>query len=122
MAAGCLAWFVLEDPAEEADVVRLVSQPYVVEVLDALSDRPMTRERLLRLLRVRRSSLAAALRALAAHGAVRRRDRHGSWDGRDGASTVYELTDIGHRLIELLKRVDVWDALYERYLRRNRPS
>ena len=114
MAAGRLAWLVLED-ADQA-VVRLVSQPNVVEVLDALSSRPVRLDRLRRLLRVRQPSLTAALRALAAHGAIRRRDRHGSWDGRDDAARAYELTDIGHGLVDLLEQVDVWDALYERYL------
>ncbi|HEV8556494.1 MAG TPA: hypothetical protein VGR06_08885 [Actinophytocola sp.] len=75
------------DPDDEAAVVRLVSQPYVVEVLDALSTRPWTRQQLGRMLHVRRCRLMVALRALAAHGAVRRRDHQGSWDGDDPTST-----------------------------------
>jgi len=114
-AVGLLAWSVRNDPDDEAAVVRLVSRPYVVEVLDALMCQPVTQHRLRRVLRLRRSRLTVALRALAAYGAIRRGDQHGSWDGRDPAPTLYELTDIGRGLLDLLQQMDVWDSFYERY-------
>jgi hypothetical protein len=30
---------------------------------------------------------------------------------------AYELTGSGHELVDLLERMDTWDALYERYPR-----
>jgi len=96
--------------------VRLVSRRYVVEVLDALTDRPSTQRELCRVLRVYRRPITVALRALAAHGAIRRINHEGSWDGRDPAAARFELTDTGHGILDLLNRLEVWDAIYERYL------
>jgi DNA-binding HxlR family transcriptional regulator len=100
----------------EPDVVRLISQRYVVEVLDALTVRPLTRRQLGELLGVHRPALAVALRALASNGAIRRLDCHGSWDRPDLAATGYELTGTGRALVELLQHDELWDALYQRYL------
>src|SRR6266542_1142483 len=95
-------------------VARLVSQPYVVEALDALARQPLTQRRLSRILGTPRRRLTSPLRTLAAHGAIRRHDQHGSWDHL--VATTYELTGTGRELVELLERADTWDALYGRYL------
>jgi len=102
---------VRSDP-DEAALAVLVSQPYVVEILDLLRREPLTQRQLGRTLPRRR--LTRALRALAAHGAIRRRDRHGSWDHLVPAT--YELTTIGRETVALLEQADTWDALYQRYL------
>ena len=94
-----------------AQLARLVSQRYVVEVLDALADAPHTRAELRRLLHARPAALDAAVRALAAHGAVRQPDQ-GTWDLPGSAGTRYQLTPEGHRFVALLSRLDVWTALY----------
>lgn len=100
----------------EAALVRLVSQPHVVEVLDTLEGRPMTHRELCRVLRVFRRPVTEALRALAACGAIRRTNHQGSWDGRDPEATRYELTGAGHGILEVLQHIAVWEAIYERFL------
>lgn len=72
---------------DEADLVRLVSRPYVVDVLDTLVGRPMTHRELCRVLRAFRRPITEAIRALAGHG-----------------------------ILELLQHIAVWEAIYERYL------
>jgi DNA-binding HxlR family transcriptional regulator len=94
-----------------AQLARLVSRRHVVEVLDALAESPRTRADLRRQLPGRARALDTALRALAAHGAVRRTDL-GTWDLPGAATTRYQLTPAGHRLVALLSRLDVWTALY----------
>ncbi|KAA2261076.1 hypothetical protein F0L68_18625 [Solihabitans fulvus] len=100
----------------DADLLRLIGRRYVIDVLDALDAGPHTQASLRSRLHARRGPLAAALRALAAYGAVQRLDRHGSWDARDTAPVVYRLTPDGSDLVRRLSRLDVWTRFYEHYL------
>jgi DNA-binding HxlR family transcriptional regulator len=104
------------DPPDEATVAGLVSQRYVVEVLDALTARPLTLPELRRILRARPRPLVSAVRSLAARGAVRRLGHHGSWDDRGSLTTRYALTGTGREIAGRLERIEVWDALYQRYV------
>lgn len=97
-------------------LVWLTSHRHVVEVLAALAERPQTSAELRAGLHAKRRHLDTALRTLAAHRAIRRRDQHGSWDHHDTASIRYELTDAGRHLTHQFDRLDVWVAIYEYYL------
>jgi DNA-binding HxlR family transcriptional regulator len=103
---------------DEVALVRLVDRRYAVEVLDALAGPPLTYRRLRRVLVAHRGQLTEALRALAAHGAIRAHGRCGSWDGPVDANACYELTDIGFGILDLLNRIEVWESIYRRYLDR----
>jgi DNA-binding HxlR family transcriptional regulator len=93
------------------DVRELVSHPNVVEVLDALSDGPMTLADLRASVPSARRGLAA-LRILAAHGLVSAADG-GSWDNIARGNTVYRHTDRGRALFETLSRLSVWTTMLE---------
>ncbi|WP_158896127.1 winged helix-turn-helix transcriptional regulator [Amycolatopsis anabasis] len=99
-----------------AELAWLVSQPCVVEVLDALTEAPRTLADLHRQVRASRRTIASALRLLAAEGAARRRGHCGSWDSRPPPSIRYELTATGRDLTRQLDRLEVWTALYQHYL------
>ncbi|MFD1047403.1 winged helix-turn-helix transcriptional regulator [Kibdelosporangium lantanae] len=95
------------------DLAFLVSQYRAVEILDALTDHPLTFHDLHIEAHASRRPLAATLRMLAAHGLVRR-THPGSWDQhRPGR---YELTPHGHALADRLSVLDVWVDLYEHHL------
>jgi hypothetical protein len=59
--------------------------------------------------------LVPALRALAAEGALLRRQA-GSWDTRPCGDTLIVLTGTGRRLFAELSDLDEWVAVYDRYL------
>lgn len=91
----------------------VVNHPHVVEVLDALSRKPLTATEIAARAKLGRRLVTAVLRILAARSLVVR-DRGGSWDTRAPAATTYRLTDRGRATAELLSSVQVWTSLYER--------
>jgi DNA-binding HxlR family transcriptional regulator len=94
------------------DVRELVSHPYVVEVLDALSGGPMTLADLRASVPSARRGLTVALRILAAHGLVAAAGG-GSWDNIARGNTVYLHTDRGQALFETLSRMSAWTTMLE---------
>lgn len=94
------------------DVRELLSHPNVVEVLDALSGRPMTVADMRANIPSGRRALAAALRILAAHGLVTK-SAGGSWDSIVPRNRVYGLTDRGRALVKTLSRLSVWTQMLE---------
>ncbi|WP_340687879.1 hypothetical protein LCL61_17945 [Amycolatopsis coloradensis] len=99
-----------------AELARLVSQPHVVEILDILAEAPCSLEDLHRQLRVSRQAVTSALRVLAAAGVAHRHGHSGSWDNRPSPSVRHGLTATGRDLARQLDRLEVWTALYRRYL------
>ncbi|WP_406238604.1 hypothetical protein [Nocardia sp. NBC_01009] len=95
-----------------ASLRELVSHRYIVEILDALSNRPHTAAELTAITTGRHRALAQALRVAASHGLVTN-DCRGSWDGAIPATDIIRLTDRGMRAVELLSNLSVWTALYE---------
>jgi len=108
-----------QDPyrCPDAAIAELVSRPRVVEILDALTQSPMTRRALARHVHAGGRTVCTGLRALAAHAAVQRGSLGGSWDCAGPATARYELTGHGRRLVDRLSRLEEWTALYEHYLR-----
>ncbi|MET8875071.1 helix-turn-helix domain-containing protein [Nocardia sp. NPDC004604] len=100
-------------PDDIATLRELVSRRYVVEILDALSNRPHTSAELTRLIHVRRNTLAHVLRVIASQGVITA-DSQGSWDHSLDSADAIRLTDRGTRTIESLSNLSVWTALYER--------
>ena len=103
-------------PHIDPGLLRIASERYAAELLDALADRPMTGAQLRAHLHAPRGALADVLRGLAALGAIRRGGHHGSWDVLAPAGTPYELTADGVEWAGQLRTLDVWVALYERGL------
>jgi DNA-binding HxlR family transcriptional regulator len=96
----------------------LLCVPLTVDVVNALADGPATFRTLRVRLRVRPRNLDDALRMLAAHEVIRRRDHYGSWDRPAPADARCELTETGWELACQLERCVVWVAIYDYYLRR----
>jgi DNA-binding HxlR family transcriptional regulator len=94
-------------------LARVISCAGAAEILDELVAGPRVLGELRRT--VPRSVLGPALRLLAAQGAVRR-STAGSWDGRPLPATVFEITPAGRDLATGLSDLDIWVAVYERYL------
>lgn len=99
-------------PEPEPDLHELVSHPYVVEVLDALSRRPMALADLRSDVPAAARQRAAALRIVAAWGLVARTD-NGSWDTDGSRSTVYHLTDRGRRTVATLSSFSAWTSMFD---------
>lgn len=97
----------------EAGLERVICCPGAVELLDELASGARAFGGLRRA--VPRRVLEPALRVLAAEGAVQC-SRPGSWDGRPGGEVMFSLTATGHRFLDDLSDLDVWVAVYERYL------
>ena len=97
----------------EAGLTRLICCPGAVELLDELASGARDFTELRRV--VPRRVLEPALRALAAEGALRRTPT-GTWDARPSGEVVFSLTATGHRFVDELSDLDVWVAVYERYL------
>ena len=93
-----------------ANLRELVSHPHVVEILDALTDGPMTFASVQAHVHAGRRALAVALRLIAARGLVMRND-NGSWDSDTPADIVYRHTDIGRRVVETLSRFSIWTTI-----------
>ncbi|MGK3202753.1 hypothetical protein [Amycolatopsis sp. MEPSY49] len=94
-------------------LARVISCPAAAEILDELVVGPR-RFRELRGL-VPLSVIQRALRVLAAEGALRC-DTGGSWDGRLNGGAVFALTGPGRQIVSELSALDVWVAVYDRYL------
>lgn len=97
----------------EAGLTRVIRCPGAVELLDELASGARTVAALRRV--VPRRVFGPAVRALAAEGALRRSST-GTWDGRPGGAVLVSLTATGHRMVAGLSDLDVWVAVYERYL------
>ncbi|QDQ93155.1 hypothetical protein FND50_22070 [Rhodococcus sp. WB9] len=95
-----------------SDLRAIVDHRFTVEVLDVLSQGSQTGASLGANLELRRRTLMAPLRILAAHGLVAS-DHTGSWDTRVRHATTYRLTDRGRRTADLLSSFWVWASLYE---------
>ena len=89
-----------------------ISHPYVVELLDALSEGPMVLGQLQSRVRAGRRAVVAALRVAAANGLVARSDG-GSWDVLAPGRRLYRLTDRGLRLVQKLSSLAVWAAVID---------
>ena len=94
-----------------SDLRALLSRPYVLEVLDALSTGPLTAAALVRLVHTGRRTIRLTLHALAVEGLVARQ-HGGSWDTRPDPDTRFTLTPAGHALVNHLWQPDVWADLY----------
>ncbi|WP_410622956.1 hypothetical protein [Amycolatopsis sp. cmx-8-4] len=97
----------------EAVLTRVISCPGAAELLDELASGGRVFADLRR--RFPRRVLDPALRVLAAEGALRRSEA-GTWDEKSGRDVVLSLTGTGQRIVEDLSDLDVWVAVYERYL------
>jgi DNA-binding HxlR family transcriptional regulator len=97
------------DPA----VLALIRRPYMAELLASLDAPPQTLTELRRRTGARRRYLVDGLRALAAHHAITRTSRAGSWDEHADPLAVYQLTPTGHALVEDLFNLEVWLAAYD---------
>jgi DNA-binding HxlR family transcriptional regulator len=96
-----------------ANLRELVSHPHVVELLDALTNGPMTFADLRAHVRTGRRGLAAALRLVAARGLVARVD-NGTWDTDPPVDAVYRYTNLGWVVVEALSCYSLWNAMYDR--------
>jgi DNA-binding HxlR family transcriptional regulator len=91
----------------------LVNHAHVVELLDALTQGPMTFAALQPHVRTSRRALAAALRLVGARGLVTRTD-NGTWDTQPPVDAVYQHTALGRQVLDSLSRFSVWTAIYDR--------
>ena len=96
-----------------SDLRALVSHRYVIEVLDALSNGPMTLADIRSSIHGGRRELAAAVRLVAAHGLVTRDDT-GSWDTDASINAIYRHTDLGRVVFESLSRFSFWTRVFDR--------
>jgi DNA-binding HxlR family transcriptional regulator len=101
------------EPDPVPNLLELVSHAHVLEVLDALTDRPMAFAELRTHVHAGRRGLAAALRLVGARGLVTRNDS-GSWDTEAPADAVFRHTDLGRVAVEALSCYSLWTAMYDR--------
>ncbi|HVV11783.1 winged helix-turn-helix transcriptional regulator [Amycolatopsis sp.] len=92
---------------------RVISCPGAVELLDELMTGPRRFSELHTTFP--RRVLVPALRALAAEGALLC-PQAGSWDSCPRGDALIDLTDTGRQLAVELSDLDVWVAVYDRYL------
>ncbi|HVW40254.1 MAG TPA: hypothetical protein VHC18_02785 [Amycolatopsis sp.] len=97
-------------------LAQLARHPVTLDAPGLLAQEPLTLAALSARLRTRRRTVEAALRVLAAHGMVSRRDQAGSWDERGAAPVLYQLTRAGQDLDRRLQRFDTLVAIYEHLL------
>jgi|SRR3954470_772212 DNA-binding HxlR family transcriptional regulator len=109
------------EPHAVPNLLELVSHAHVLEVLDVLTDRPMTLGELSTHVHAGRRGLAAALRIVGARGLVTRNDS-GSWDTEPPPDAVYRHTDLGGVVVEALTCYSLWTAMYDRADAANRHS
>ena len=102
----------MRDVDSERGLRELVSHPHVVEVLDALSNGPMTLADIRSQVPAGRRALTMALRLVAARGLVTRDDA-GSWDADAPTHVVYRYTDLGRLVFASLSRFSFWTTLFE---------
>ena len=89
-----------------------ISHPYVVELLDVLSEGPMVLGCIQSTVRAGRRAVAAALRVAAANGLVAG-SNGGSWDVIAPGRRLYRMTDRGSRLVQKLSSLAVWAAVID---------
>ena len=106
------AWGCGDDWDSAPNLRELVSHRYVLEVLDALGDGPMTLADLHRRARVGKRGIVIALRILGARGLVSK-SHPGTWDSPAPADTLYRPTDQGRATIDVLSRFSVWTSIVE---------
>jgi DNA-binding HxlR family transcriptional regulator len=94
------------------DLRQLLGHPNVVEVLDVLSDGPLTLADMKARTAASRRALAVALRVLVAHGLVSASDS-GTWDSITRGHRVYRHTDHGAAVVEALSHFATWTTLFE---------
>jgi DNA-binding HxlR family transcriptional regulator len=99
-------------PPELARLRALVGQRHVLEILDALSDGPVTTAGLAVAVPGARRRLPDTLRILAADALITTDDT-GSWDERVAATREVRLSERGRHTVRLLCSSAVWAALYE---------
>ena len=91
----------------------LISRPYAVEVLDALSGSPLSRDEVCALLPLGHRGAARVLQDLAAEGVVTRFGAAGTWDSPDTGSTRYTLTAVGRAAVRDLSTLAMWNRLFD---------
>ncbi|MGX9787507.1 hypothetical protein [Mycobacterium sp. MMS18-G62] len=89
----------------------LVSHPYVLEILDALTHGPMTLGDLTTHVHAGRRGLTAALRLVGSRGLVAK-DDNGSWDDPP-VDALYRHTNLGRVVVEALSCYSLWTAMYD---------
>ncbi|WIV59247.1 winged helix-turn-helix transcriptional regulator [Amycolatopsis nalaikhensis] len=94
----------------------VVGRPGAVEVVEALADGAKSHIALCAAVPLAKRKLERVLRTLAAEGVLVRCDEPGTWDLWPGRTTRYALTASGRELVAVLSDLDVWVAIYERYL------
>ena len=90
----------------------LVSQPYVVEVLDALSSGPMTVQQLRSAIPRGRRGISRVVRDLVVCGLVNS-GAAGSRDDLAAADMRYQHTEHGRLVVRMLTSFSVWTILYD---------
>ncbi len=90
----------------------LVSQPYVVEVLDALSSEPMTVQQLWAAIPRARREISRVVRDLVVRGLVIS-GTAGSRDDWAAADLRYQHTEQGRSVVRMLASFSVWTMLYD---------
>jgi DNA-binding HxlR family transcriptional regulator len=85
----------------------LLSRPYVLEILDALSAGPLTVTDLIREVRAGRRTVLLTLRSLAVAALVGRHDG-GGWDTRPTPDTRFTLTAAGRAFVDELWQPGAW--------------
>ena len=95
-----------------AKIGEAIGHPYVVELLDVLSEGPMVLGHIQSSVRAGRRAIVAALRVAAANGLVAGSDG-GSWDVIAPGRRLYRVTDRGMRLVQKLSSLAVWGAVID---------
>jgi DNA-binding HxlR family transcriptional regulator len=90
----------------------LVSQPHVIEVLDALSSGPMTMQQLRSAIPRARRGISRVLRDLVVCGLVNS-GTAGSRDDLAAADLRYQHTEQGRLVVRMLASFSVWTMLYD---------
>jgi DNA-binding HxlR family transcriptional regulator len=98
------------DWASPAEIGQVISHPYVIEILDVLTEGPMVLGCIQSRVRAGRRAIAAALRVAAANGLVA---GAGSWDVITPDRRLYQLTTRGLALVQKLSSLAVWAAVID---------
>ncbi|GAC1643478.1 MAG: hypothetical protein NVS4B6_16100 [Mycobacterium sp.] len=95
-----------------SEIGAAISHPYVVELLDVLSEGPTVLAYIQSSIRARRRAVVTALRVAAANGLVTG-SGGGSWDVIAPGRRSYRMTDRGLRLVQKLSSLAVWAAVID---------
>lgn len=102
----------LDQWGSRANLRELISRPYLVDVLDVLTDGPLTIAEIQSEVPGARRNLVQALRDLVVTGLVIG-GMPGSCDGIGSNDSLYQHSERGRDIVELLSRFTVWTALYD---------